>query len=244
MTAMQGAGIYMNDVHKSYGNRPALRGLSVNIPAGERYALIGPNGAGKSTTLKLLVGLLKPDAGDIRVMGLEPSSIEAKRITGYLPEDASPYGTLSVRENLEYIGALRGVENLKERVDELLDLLSLRDFERYKVSKLSRGNRQKLSIALSIIHRPSVVLLDEPLNYLDIPTQESVVSMFEGMNATFLVSTHIMSIAKRLTSGAILISAGRNIWTGSMHELEQHASGSETIESAIMRLISSDVKAH
>jgi len=70
MTAMQGAGIYMNDVHKSYGNRPALRGLSVNIPAGERYALIGPNGAGKSTTLKLLVGLLKPDAGDIRVMGI------------------------------------------------------------------------------------------------------------------------------------------------------------------------------
>ncbi|MEM3852007.1 MAG: ABC transporter ATP-binding protein [Methanomassiliicoccales archaeon] len=237
------ADIVMQGVSKSYSSRIALNGFSMDIPAGGKFALLGPNGAGKSTTLKLLVGLLLPDIGTVRIGGFEPTSLEAKRITGYLPEDASPYNTLSVRENMEYIAALRGVEDPADRVDELLDVLDLREYERYKVSRLSRGTRQKLAIALSIIHRPSVVLLDEPLNYLDIPTQESVVKLFEGLHSTMLVSTHILSIARRLTTDAVLISRGRKIWAGQMKRLEESASDHETVESVIVRLIENDRKA-
>ncbi len=229
--------IVLDSVKKAYGNTPALDGLSIDIPQGEKFALIGPNGAGKSTTLKLLVGLLRPDSGTVSIMGYNPTSIQAKKLIGYLPEDASPYATLSVRENLEYIGALRGVDDAGERIDLLLGELSLSEYERSKVGKLSRGNRQKLAVALALIHRPKVILLDEPLNYLDIPTQERVVSMLEQLNATVLVSTHIMSIAERLTDGAIVISRGRKVWSGSMKELQAQARGTESIESVVVRLM-------
>lgn len=233
----RGSSIHLGNVRKSYGSTVALDGLSIEIPEGEKFALIGPNGAGKSTTLKLLVGLLRPDSGEVSVMGHDPTSAEAKRLLGYLPEDASPYATLSVRENLEYIGALRGIEGAKDRVDELLSQLSLTEYERAKVGKLSRGNRQKLAVALAIIHKPKAILLDEPLNYLDIPTQEKVVKMLEQLNATVLVSTHIMSIAERLTDGAIVISRGRKVWSGSMAELQAQAHKEESIESVVVRLM-------
>src|SRR2546430_5049237 len=165
MASSEQACMEVKFVTKSYGKTVALDDVSFSIPCGERYALLGPNGAGKSTTLKLLVGLLKPDTGTIRIGGYEPFSSEAKSILGYLPEDATPYRTLSVRENLEYIAALRGVGNVPEATERFLDELSLREYERAKVGKLSRGNMQKLATALALIHNPRIVLLDEPLNY-------------------------------------------------------------------------------
>src|SRR5207237_9333950 len=124
-------------VTKSYGKSVAVDDVSFSMPCGERYALLGPNGAGKSTTLKLLVGLLKPDTGTIRISGYEPFSSDAKSILGYLPEDATPYRTLSVRENLEYIAALRGVKAVREATERFLDDLSVREYERAKVVRLS-----------------------------------------------------------------------------------------------------------
>lgn len=229
--------ISVSEVIKRYGKTVALNGLTFDISCGERVSLLGPNGAGKSTTLKLLVGLLIPDSGSISLKGNNATSIEAKRLIGYLPEDASPYLTLSVRENLEYISSLRGVENAEERIDYLLDTLTLRDNERAKVSKLSRGNRQKLAVALAVIHKPKIVFLDEPLNYLDIPTQEKVIDMLDALNATFLVSTHIMAIAERLTNNVVVISAGRKVWEGTMDELKHTGSPEESIESVVSRLM-------
>ncbi len=229
--------ISVNNVIKSYGRTVALNDLSFDIPCGDRYALLGPNGAGKSTMLKLLVGLLVPDSGSISIVGHPPTSIESKKAIGYLPEDASPYLTLSVRENMEYVGSLRGVEDVKDKVDRLLDILTLRENEKAKVSKLSRGNRQKLSVALSIIHEPKVIFLDEPLNYLDIPTQEKVISLFEQLKATYLVSTHIMAIAERLTNKVIVISGGKRVWSGTMDELRHTGDPSESIESVVSRLM-------
>src|SRR5947207_8282299 len=135
-------------VTKSYGKSVALDDVPFSIPCGERYALLGPNGAGKSTTLRLLVGLLKPDTGTIRIDSHEPFSPEAKSTLGYLPEDATPYRTLSVRENLEYIAALRGVRDVADATNRFLDELSLREYERAKVGNLSRGIKQKHSIHL------------------------------------------------------------------------------------------------
>ncbi|HKJ96460.1 MAG TPA: ABC transporter ATP-binding protein [Thermoplasmataceae archaeon] len=236
--------ISVNDVTKSYGKNPALSGLSFSIPCGEKYSLIGPNGAGKSTTLKLLVGLLVPDRGSVSIDGIDPTTKRAKKLIGYLPEDASPYNTLSVRENLEYIGAIREVQNLRERVDQLIYEMGLSEYEKSKVSKLSRGNRQKLAVALSVIHEPDILLLDEPLNYLDIPTQEKTISIFDRLNATVLVSTHIMSIAERLTHGAIVISRGRTIWDGTMEQLKQLGDPTEAIEKIVMRLMTGAAPTH
>lgn len=232
------ASIQLNDVDKSYGKVVALKGLSFQLASGQKCALLGPNGAGKSTTLKLLVGLLKPDRGEVKVGGIDPSSTEARKILGYLPEDASPYRTLSVRENIEYIGALREVENLKERIDFLLDTLTLREYERAKVGRLSRGNSQKLALALSIIHSPKILLLDEPLNYLDIPTQENVISMLnDEKTSTQLVSTHIMSVAGRLTDHVIIISHGAVVWTGMISDLKKLGAEDEPVEKIVARML-------
>jgi len=183
------------------------------------------------------VGLLKPDTGTIKIDGHEPFSPEAKSTLGYLPEDATPYRTLSVRENLEYIAALRGVKNVADATNRFLDELSLREYERAKVGKLSRGNMQKLSIALALVHDPKIVLLDEPLNYLDIPTQERVFKMLKSLDSTQIVSTHIMSIATRLTNKVLMIARGKIVWNGTIDALKAMEVGDEPIESVVARLM-------
>ena len=232
-----GTGIKIEHVSKSYGKVMALNDLSFDVPVGGRFALLGPNGAGKSTTLKLLIGSLRVDTGYVKIMGSPPESREAKRVVGYLPEDALPYRMLSVRENLEYIGAMRGVEDVKGRVDLLLDELDLREYERANVGRLSRGNTQKLAIALAIVHSPKVLLLDEPLNYLDIPTQEKVISMLDKMEGTHLVSTHIMAIANRLTDSVVMIAKGQVLWQGTIDELRKKGSHEEPIEAVVARMM-------
>ncbi len=230
--------VSLSGVVKLYGNFVALRGISFRIPDGGKYALLGPNGAGKSTTLKLIAGLLKPDKGTVRVYGYDPANdLETKKIIGYLPEDATPYRNLSVRENLEYIAALRGIDDAADRALEIMDALKLRDYERAKVAKLSRGNIQKLALALAIIHRPRLLLLDEPLNYLDIPTQEEVISMLSKIGNSMLVSTHIMAVAGRLTDNIIMISRGTLIWQGTFTKLKEMSNEGEPIEKVVARLM-------
>lgn len=229
--------IVVKNVYKAYNGIIALNNLSFTVPCFGRYALLGPNGAGKSTTMKILAGLLKPDHGEISIGGYPPYSKEAKRILGYLPEDPLPYRTLTVKENLEYVAALRGLPDAKERAERLIDLLNLREYEKVQAGRLSRGNLQKLALALAIIHEPKIVLLDEPLNYLDIPTQEKVISLLKSMESTFLVSTHIMSIAQRLTNYVIMISRGSVIWSGTIKDLRSLGKEDEPIESIVARLM-------
>jgi ABC-2 type transport system ATP-binding protein len=230
-------GIELAHVSKSYGPVPALNDLSFEIPIRGRFALLGPNGAGKSTTLKLLIGSLRADTGYVKILGSAPDSMESKAVVGYLPEDALPYRMLSVRENLEYIGALRGVTDVKDRTDYLLDELDLREYERSNVGRLSRGNTQKLAIGLALVHSPKVLLLDEPLNYLDIPTQEKVIAMLDKLEGTHLVSTHIMAIASRLTDSVVMISKGMFLWEGTIAELKKKGSPEEPIEKVVARMM-------
>lgn len=241
MSSPLNGGIQLSHVSKSYGPVQALDDLSFTVPVGGRYALLGPNGAGKSTTLKLLVGSLRPDIGSVKILDHPPESREAKTVVGYLPEDALPYRMLSVRENLEYIGALRGVPDVKGRTDFLLDELDLRQYEKSNVGRLSRGNTQKLAIALALVHSPKVLLLDEPLNYLDIPTQEKVIAMLDKMEGTHLVSTHIMGIANRLTDSVLMIVKGQMLWQGTIEELRKKGSHDEPIETVVARMMSGAV---
>ncbi|MEL9990566.1 MAG: ABC transporter ATP-binding protein [Thermoproteus sp.] len=203
---------------KYYGSFKALDGVSFEVECGGAAALLGPNGAGKSTTLRILAGLLRPDAGRAYVYGYPAGSDEARRALGYLPEDPEPYLALSVRENLEYVAALRGVSDWSW-VDELVEALELKRYLRHKASAISRGIRQRLAIAMALVHKPKVALLDEPLNYLDIPAQEVVVSLLESLKSTLLVSTHILSVAERLADEAFILSGGRIVWRGPLAEI-------------------------
>lgn len=232
--------IEVDGLIKFYGSFKALDGLAFYIKCGEKVALLGPNGAGKTTTLRILAGLLRPNEGIVKIKGFDISKNprEAKSNIGFLPEDAVPFLNLTVRENLEYVGILRNINNLKERINHLLDVLELWEYERKTVSSLSRGNRQKVALAMAIIHEPAILLLDEPLNYLDIPTQERVIKYLKTLvNATFLISTHIMSIATRLTDHVIVISHGSVVWVGSIEQLKSLGREDEPIESVVVKLM-------
>ena len=163
--------IIFDSVSKQYKGKYALDNISFALEAHKSYSLLGRNGAGKSTILKLIAGLIKPDSGNITINGYRPGSDEAKKLIGYLGEDALPYTNLTIRENLNFIGSLRKVDNLRDRLAKLVDLLGLYEYYNALVSNLSRGTKQRVSLALSIIHSPDIILLDEPFNYIDIPTQ-------------------------------------------------------------------------
>lgn len=232
--------IDVQEVSKSFGNFEAIRNVSFSISQGERVTILGPNGAGKTTIMKLLVGLLTPDSGRILIDENPPSSIEARSIIGYLPEDAQPYRVLTVRENLEYIAAIRNVENVKDRADLIIEYLGLGDLEKTRISALSRGNVQRVSIGIAMMHSPKIMLMDEPLNYLDIPTQENVIKFLDSFHATYFVSTHILSIARRMTERVIMISRGSIRWQGTIRDLEGMSSGEESLEATVSRMMQND----
>ena len=120
-----------------------------------------------------------------------------------------------------------------------MGLLELDKYRKFRTNNLSRGNRQKLALALALIHSPKILIMDEPLNYLDIPSQEKIMELLDEMQATFLVSTHIMSIAERLTLRVVMISNGRHIWEGTIEELRERGTQRESIESIVSRLMKS-----
>jgi ABC-type multidrug transport system, ATPase component len=135
---------------------------------------------------------------------------------------------------LEYMAALRGVEDWGW-VDELVDALELRRFLRYKASSISRGIRQRLAVAMALVHKPRVALLDEPLNYLDVPSQEAVVALLESLGPTVLVSTHILSVAERLADEALIMSGGKIVWRGPLAEVP--GAREKGLEAAVAEII-------
>ncbi|KUO93843.1 MAG: multidrug ABC transporter ATP-binding protein [Vulcanisaeta sp. CIS_19] len=235
--------VYVDNLTRTFNGIYALRGISFKVDCGGSIALIGPNGAGKTTTLRILAGLLRPDSGVVRICGYDPfnEADRAKACIGYLPEDAVPFLNLTVRENLEYVAILRRLGDVRGVVNEILRLLDIEDIANKVVSSLSRGNRQRVAIAMAIIHKPKVLLLDEPLNYLDIPTQERVIEIFRDLNragTTIIVSTHIMSIAERIARDALIMNKGSIVWRGSINELNSIAKSSgKTIEEVIVKLL-------
>lgn len=229
--------IAARSITKTFGKVTALSNLNIQIPCGSRVALLGPNGAGKSTVLKILAGIMKPDSGEVALGNYPPDSMDAKRMLGYLPEDATPYISLSVKENLQYVGSIRAVPDLRNRIEYLVSELGLEDYLSSKVMKISRGTRQKVSVAMSIIHNPQIVLMDEPLNYLDIPSQENMIKLLSRMKSTFLVSTHIMSIAEKLTDDVVIIAKGQEMWKGSRQDLKHLGTSDESVESVVSRMM-------
>ncbi len=208
--------IELRDVSKSFGGKEAVRGLSFVSPPGQATGYLGPNGAGKSTTIKMIAGLLRPDAGEIKVCGFDAaiSPMEVKRRIGYVPEFAALYQSLTPNEYLSLIAELHHLDRVEARgrIADFLRRFELTDAANGSIEQLSKGMRQKVLIIGAVLHDPDVLLLDEPLNGLDVNAGLVFRRMLEEMLArgkTILFSSHIFELIERLCSRVIIIDQGR-----------------------------------
>jgi ABC-2 type transport system ATP-binding protein len=207
----------VRDLVKRYGDREALRGVSLSASAGELVAVIGPNGAGKTTLLSILAGIQKPDEGTI---SKAPSEI------GWVPQQAALYGKLTVAENLRLFARLEGRADAEAVVERMLDQTGLRDRADSQVSTLSGGNRQRVNIAIGLLAEPEVLLLDEPSAALDPRQREKLwefILELAGGGTTVIYSTHNVQEADRHASQIAVLADGERLFTGSPRELEQVA---------------------
>jgi ABC-2 type transport system ATP-binding protein len=226
---------------KSFG-RPAVDRLNLTVRRGELYALLGPNGAGKTTTLRMLVGLLAPDAGEVQVLGVDMASdpAAAKQQIAYLPDDPMLYGKLKPTEYLEFVAGLWGVnaEEAEPRARRLLDWLDLAKHAHELTEGFSRGMKQKLALAGALIHEPQLLVLDEPLTGLDAAAARQVKDLLlkhvhDG--GTVILTTHILEVAERLAQRIGIIQQGCLIAEGTLDELRRQTKG-ETLEEVFLQL--------
>jgi len=229
--------IELEDVRKSFGSVQAVNGLSIHVPQGAVYGFLGPNGAGKTTTLRMIMDIIRPDSGAIRMFG-EPGSSAARGRVGYMPEERGLYRKMTAAAVLRYFGSLRGMtaEQLGQRVPAWLKRIDLADYANKKVEELSRGMHQKLQFAVTVIHDPQLVILDEPFSGLDPVNQDVLREIIDEMRSagrTVLFSTHGMHEAEQLCDFIVLIDKGRVVVDGT---LEQIRAGHES------RMVSLDLE--
>ncbi|UCB43119.1 MAG: ABC transporter ATP-binding protein [Dehalococcoidales bacterium] len=232
----------VNEVTFRYGNIRALDALSLEIPAGISFGLLGPNGAGKTTLIRLLVGLLKPKSGSVRVLEEAPSRRMANRV-GYMPQLHSLYTELSVRQNVDFFAKINRLSDGAERarqVEETIRLIDLWSRRNDSVVKLSGGMRQRVSLACAIVHNPPLLLLDEPTVGLDPELRVTFWEHFANLNkqgVTIVVSSHTMDDAAHCDRLAFMRD-GRVIAQGSPDELRSNTR-QDTLEDAFLYYVRS-----
>ena len=203
------AAVDFSAVVKRYGAVQALSSLTFDIRQGEMFGLIGPDGAGKTTSIRLMCGLLRPDAGRVRVLGLDPTA-DHRRLTervGYLSQRFSLYGDLSIDENIAFFAEIHGVRGYAARRDQLLDMTQLTPFRKRLADRLSGGMKQKLALACTLVHQPELILLDEPTTGVDpISRREfwKLLSEFLAQGITIVMSTPYLDEAERCHRVALL----------------------------------------
>jgi ABC-2 type transport system ATP-binding protein len=226
----QAPALAIDGLAKSFVGKAAVVGLDLVIPRGQFHALLGPNGAGKTTTLRIVAGLLKPDAGRVRILGYDIATnpIDAKRSLAFLPDEPLLYGKLKPLEYLEFVAGLWGIapDISAPRAEELLRWLDLWGNTGELIEGFSRGMRQKLALAGALIHDPQLMILDEPLSGLDAAAARQVKDLLVERvrkGYTVVLTTHILEIAERLAERISIIQGGRIIAQGSLDELRAHA---------------------
>jgi sodium transport system ATP-binding protein len=236
----------VSDLHKAFGAVKAVDGVSFSAPDGGITGLLGPNGAGKTTTLRMLYTLMRPDAGAIRVDGIDALAqpLQARRRMGVLPDAKGLYKRLTCRENIEYFGRLQGLDEatLASRTDQLVQALDLGDIADRKSEGFSQGQRVKTAIARALIHAPQNVLLDEPTNGLDVMATRAMRRFLLGLRDAghcVLFSSHIMQEVAALCDRIVVIARGRVVADGSADELRQRT-GCDNLEDAFVRVIGSE----
>jgi ABC-2 type transport system ATP-binding protein len=237
--------IAIDSLNKKFGNFHAVRDLDLRIPPGEVFGFLGPNGAGKTTTIRMMVGLIKPTSGRVLIDGQDISRQpeEAKAILGFIPDRPYLYEKLTGREFLEFIADLHSLDSgdkRKKRIGELLIFFDLEDWGRELVESYSHGMRQRLIIAAALLHRPKVLIVDEPMVGLDPKGARLVKRLFfelakKGM--AIFMSTHSLEVAEKMCQRIGIINEGRLIAVGTMAELREKAqSTDERLEPLFLKL--------
>lgn len=225
----------VQNVHKSFAGKPAVRGVSFQVGKGEIVGFLGPNGAGKTTTLRMALGLIAPDYGDIKLFG-EPPGPSAFGRVGFLPEERGLYRKIKARDGIAHIACLNGMKRKDAliRADKMLKRYGLGDIGRKKIKTLSKGMAQKVQLIAAIAHDPEFLILDEPFSGLDPVNQkllEDMVREIAERGRTIVFSTHVMEHAERLCDKIVLLSQGQKIFDGGLKQALAHAPRRIEIES-------------
>ncbi|HUQ49718.1 MAG TPA: ABC transporter ATP-binding protein [Terriglobales bacterium] len=227
---LSAAAISIRDLVKSFASKKALDGVSLDLHPNEVLGLLGPNGAGKSTLIRSIVGRVLPDSGSIHILGFAPRTKEARGHLGYVPQDLALYPTLSAAENLEVFGRYHGMSS-KQLVDSTkwcLEWAALNDRARDKSNTFSGGMKRRLNMAAGLVHRPKIVLFDEPTVGVDPQSRERIYAMIEDLRSqgnSVIYTTHYMEEAERLCDRIAIIDHGRIIAQGTRAELIEHTFG-------------------
>jgi ABC-2 type transport system ATP-binding protein len=235
--------ILATSLSKRYGNTRAVDEVSIHVNGGEIVGFLGPNGAGKTTTLKLLTGLLKPDSGSIEICGhsLKENSDKAKEKIGYVPDIPNIYDKLTPVEFFRFIADVFGVpkEVGQKRLEDLIALFDLEDYRNNLITSLSHGNKQKVSLASAVLHRPEVLLLDEPTGGLDPRAARKIKDVIIELaknGCAVLFSTHILEIAENVCHRIYIIDNGKIVAEGETSEIKKSAREGSTLEELFIEL--------
>lgn len=218
--------IAVEHVTKRYGNFTAVNDLSFEVQRGEIFAMLGPNGAGKTTTIRMILDILKPDQGSIAVLGA-PINDETKNHIGYLPEERGLYRNVPVLEVLVYLGMLKGMSraDANTRATSMLEHVDLGEHLKSKTSELSKGMQQKVQIIATLLHRPDLVIIDEPFSGLDPVNTQLIKDLLYEMNdegVTIIMSTHQMHQIEEMADRMLMINKGKRVLYGKVNEVRQN----------------------
>jgi ABC-2 type transport system ATP-binding protein len=241
--------ISVGELKKFFGDVKAVDGISFEVKKGEVFGLLGPNGAGKTTTIKLLLGLLEPNQGDISIMGLNPETeeVEVKRRVGYVSEEPLIFKSLTPKDLFNFIASIRSLnaEESSKRALEYLESLGALEYYEQLVATLSHGNKQKIQIISAILHDPDLLIMDEPLAGLDaksVKVVKEILDIHIENGGAVLFSTHIMEIAEDLCDRIAIMNRGKLVGIGTMDELRQQANQlGANLEDVFLRLTEQDV---
>jgi ABC-2 type transport system ATP-binding protein len=216
--------IEVKQILKAYGNRAAVNNVSFDVNQGEIFGLIGPNGAGKTTTIRMMMDIIKPDSGEIKVMG-EKLNDGSKNKIGYLPEERGLYKKMSVMDTIIYFASLKGVDKVtaRKRGEEMLKRADLLPHQNKRIEELSRGMGQIIQVIITTIHEPDLIILDEPFSGLDpVNTQllKDMIRELKNRGKTIIMSTHLMNDIEELCDRLLMINKGRAVLYGSVAEVK------------------------
>jgi len=225
--------VEVNHIVKSFADKAAVDGLSFSVAQREMFGLIGPNGAGKTTTIRMMMDIIKPDSGEITILG-EKLSEATKNKLGYLPEEKGLYKKLSVLESIVYLASLKGMDKrlAREKADELLNHTGMLDSKKKKIEELSKGMGQIIQFIVTIIHDPQLVILDEPFSGLDPVNTELLKEMLADLRnqgKAVILSTHQMNQVEELCDRILMINNGQAVLYGDLSEIKSRYRGNSVL---------------